>query len=530
MPEGCNRLVRLPGDRGADSRYVRPMVSDRLRAIWELHMPETRELAGLHEFDGQVQDLSPAGVEALLASLGRGALEPDAHDEAHLSAAEAGARAAFSVVEIHRWNPLVHLLNLDLACYDREYASADERAAAKAAHLHGWPDAIAGAIESLDSIPAPVAAALLPAVRGLGEGLEFVAADLATRDRGRACLEKLIAHLENAAASGSPDASLGPQKLARLLGDPEAMTVDLGRLEEVADAERARLIDRLVHDCDRLRPGLSPAEVVRELLCDHPDDEGIYAAARLLVEELRTFTTERGLLPELGGTCRVGPAPQSRRYAIAMMSWTGAYEPEAPACFHVNPPDPSWDHETKERWRSLFSATTLPAITAHEVTPGHFAHGRMIRLAARGDVRRSLSSLGFVEGWAHYAEELLVEEGFRHDDPRFAIGVWVAALVRVTRLASALGIHRGTMTVHDAAARFREDAFLEAPAAQSEASRATFDPTYGRYTWGKLEILALRDEAIARWGPRFSLRRFHESMLELGAPPLGTLGDALEPV
>jgi len=261
-----------------------------------------------------------------------------------------------------------------------------------------------------------------------------------------------------------------------------------------------------------------------------PDDEGIYAAARLLIEELRKFTTDHGLLPELGGTCLVGPAPESRRYAVAMMSWTGAYEAEAPAWFYVNPPDPSWDDEAKERWRSLFSATTLPAIAAHEVTPGHFAHGRMIRLAARGDVRRSLESSAFVEGWAHYAEELLVEEGFREEDPRFAIGVWIEALVRVTRFAAALGIHRGTMNVDDAATRFREDAFLEGPAAQSEANRATFDPTYGRYTWGKLEILALRDEAIARWGPRFSLRRFHEGLLELGAPPLGTLGDALEPV
>jgi hypothetical protein len=434
------------------------------------------------------------------------------------------------MAEIHRWNPLVHLANLDLACYDREYAPAYERAAAKAAHLRGWPDAIDGAIESLDSMPAPVAAALLPAVRGLGEGLEVVAADSVTLDRGRTCLEGLIAHMEDAAATGSPDTSLGPQKLARLLGDPEAMSVDLGRLEEVADAERARLTERLVHDCGRLRPDLAPATVVKDLLSDHPDDEGIYAAARLLVDELSTFTTDNCLLPELGGTCRVGPAPPSRRYAVAMMSWTGAYEAEAPAWFHVNPPDPSWDDETKDRWRSLFSATTLPAITAHEVTPGHFAHGRMIRLTARGDVRRSLSSLAFVEGWAHYAEELLVEAGFRRDDPRFAIGVWVEALVRVTRLASALGVHRGTMTVQDAAARFREDAFLEAPAAQSEANRATFDPTYGRYTWGKLEIQALRDEAIARWGPRFSLRRFHEAMLELGAPPLGTLGDALEPV
>ena len=383
-------------------------------------------------------------------------------------------------------------------------------------------------MKSLDSIPAPVAVGLLPAVRGLASGLP-ADAEPSVVEQARAALGRLLAHLEEAAATGSPDASLGAEKLARLLGDPEGMTVDLGRLEEVADAERSRLWEHLVEDCDRLRPGADVAEVVRDLLSDHPDDAGIHAEARLLLEELSSFTMEQGLLPELGGTCLVGPAPPSRSYAVAMMSWTGPYEAEAPAWFYVNPPDPSWDDEVKDRWRSLFSATTLPAITAHEVTPGHFAHGRMIRLTARGDVRRSLASLAFVEGWAHYAEELLVEEGFRKDDPRFAIGVWIEALVRVTRLASALGVHRGTMSVEDATARFMEDALMEEPGARSEASRSTFDPTYGRYTWGKLEIRALRDEAIARWGPRFGLRRFHEALLELGAPPLGTLGDALEP-
>jgi hypothetical protein len=504
------------------------MISDRLQAIWNLHMPEVREYAGLHQFDGRVQDLSPAGVAELLGALGAGPPEPDEHDEAQLRAAEAGARASFELAEVHRWNPLVHLANLDLACYDREYAPAEARAAAKTAHIAAWPEAIEGSMKSLDSIPAPVAVGLLPAVRGLASGLP-ADAEPSVVEQARAALGRLLAHLEEAAATGSPDASLGAEKLARLLGDPEGMTVDLGRLEEVADAERSRLWEHLVEDCDRLRPGADVAEVVRDLLSDHPDDAGIHAEARLLLEELSSFTMEQGLLPELGGTCLVGPAPPSRSYAVAMMSWTGPYEAEAPAWFYVNPPDPSWDDEVKDRWRSLFSATTLPAITAHEVTPGHFAHGRMIRLTARGDIRRSLASLAFVEGWAHYAEELLVEEGFRKDDPRFAIGVWIEALVRVTRLASALGVHRGTMSVEDATARFMEDALMEEPGARSEASRSTFDPTYGRYTWGKLEIRALRDEAIARWGPRFGLRRFHEALLELGAPPLGTLGDALEP-
>jgi len=505
------------------------MVSDRLRAIWQLQMPEVREYAGLHQFDGQVQDLSPTGVAALLAQVGIGAPEPDAHDESQLSAVEAGVRASFASAEVHRWNPLVHLANLDLACYDREYAPSEQRAAAKAAHIAQWPEAIQAAIESLDSVPAPVASGLLSPVQGLAQSLEPDSAGQITLECARSALDRLVGHLQSAAATGSPDASLGSLKLTQLLGEPEAMAVDLGRLEEIADAERARLKSRLVQDCDRLRPGAEPGEVIKDLLADHPDDDGIHAAARLLLEELGQFTLEHGLLPELGGTCLVGAAPPSRSYAVAMMSWTGPYEAEAPAWFYVNPPDPSWTDDVKDRWRSLFSATTLPAITAHEVTPGHFAHGRMIRLTARGDVRRSLTSLAFVEGWAHYAEELLVEEGFRQDDPRFAIGVWIEALVRVTRLASALGVHRGTMTLEEATARFREDAYLEEPGARSEARRAAFDPTYGRYTWGKLEIRALRDEAIARWGARFSLRRFHEALLELGAPPLGTLGDALEP-
>ena len=215
---------------------------------------------------------------------------------------------------------------------------------------------------------------------------------------------------------------------------------------------------------------------------------------------------------------------------MAMMSWTGAYEADAPAWFYVNPPEPSWDEEAKDRWRSVFSATTLPAITAHEVTPGHFAHGRMIRLAARGDVRRSLTSLAFVEGWAHYAEELLVEQGFRQDDPRFAIGVWIEALVRVTRFASALGVHRGTMTVARRRGAIPNGRVLGGPGGPVRGRPGNVRPYLRPLHLGEAGDPALRDEAIARWGPRFRLRRFHEALLELGAPPLGTIGDALEPV
>jgi uncharacterized protein (DUF885 family) len=144
-----------------------------------------------------------------------------------------------------------------------------------------------------------------------------------------------------------------------------------------------------------------------------------------------------------------------------------------------------------------------------------------------GDVRRTLFSNAFVEGWAHYAEELCVEEGFAADDPRFEIGVWLEALVRVTRFASAIGVHTGEWTVADAARRFETDTHLAGPAALSEAQRATFDPTYGRYTWGKLEIQRTREEARETWGSTFSLKRFHTALMDLGSPPLGLLATAI---
>jgi uncharacterized protein (DUF885 family) len=260
---------------------------------------------------------------------------------------------------------------------------------------------------------------------------------------------------------------------------------------------------------------------------DHPDRAGVIAAATEWTSRAIEFTRERDLMPYHDGVCLVGEAPESRRWAMAMISTNAPAEPDAPSWYWITPPDESWPASQAEEWLEVFSETTLPAITVHEVAPGHFSHHQALR-RVRGDVRRTLFSLAFVEGWAHYAEELSVEEGFRSGDPRFAIGVWLEALVRVTRLACALGVHTTGMTVADAAARFEADTHITGPAALSEARRATFDPTYGRYTWGKLEIMRLREQARAAWGAGFTLKRFHTALMTLGSPPIGLLGTAIE--
>jgi hypothetical protein len=505
-------------------------LSPRLRAICDLNVASMREYSGRHEYDGKPQDLSPSGVRAGLAALAAakessGAFG-DAYDEGQASAYEAGLTVILGELELHRSSPMAHVSELDLACYDRDYGPAAERDAAKAAHLAAWPAIVDAAIESLDRVSAPVAQALIGAVHGLVAGIPADAA-AESADAAREAHARLVAHVEHAAEHGEPDAALGSAGLTALMSSADAMPVDLGRLAEQADAERDRLHALLADDCARLLPGKAPLAAARELVRDHPDSAGVIEAARVWTERAIEFTRSHDLVPYHDGECLVGLAPESRRWAMAMMSPAAPGEPDGPSWFHITPPDESWPVSDQEEWLEVFSDTTLPGIAVHEVAPGHFSHGRALRRLT-SDVRRTIHSEAFVEGWAHYAEELCIEEGFGVDDPRIRVGTWLEALVRVTRLACAIGVHTAGMTVADAAARFEADTHLSGPAALSEARRATFDPTYGRYTWGKLEILKLRERARKEWGPGFTVQRFHKAMLDLGSPALGLLGTAIE--
>jgi uncharacterized protein DUF885 len=491
----------------------------RVRAAVELDIAGAREYVGLHEYDGVLQDLSPEGVTAALGRVGTGPLPADPFDAAVLTGYEDGLRAGFAETQLHRRDPLVHVGAMDLACYDREYAPAGERLAARERHLRSWPDAVANAVAALDRVPAPVATATLPSIRGLAVGVED--------PKILAALARFTEHVERAERDGEPSAALGAERFLRLLGAGEGMAFDVAGLTETAERETVRLREVLAEAVRRHAPGERPADVVPALLRDHPvTTADVIGEASALIGEVTAFAVEHDLIGDPGGVCLVGPAPASRSYAQAMMSWSAPYEADAPSWYYIVPPDPAWSADEIEEWLSVFSRTSLPAITVHEVTPGHYAHGRALR-GATSDVRRSLSSPAFVEGWAHYAEELYAEQRFRSGDPRYVIGMCVEALLRVTRLYCSIGLHTGGLTVEDAAARFTDVAFLRGTAAFGEARRGTYDPTYGRYTLGKLEIRRVRQRAQEAWRAGYSHRRFHDTLLALGMPPIGLLERAV---
>jgi hypothetical protein len=495
------------------------LTNPRVRAAVELDLSRAREDVGLHEYDGVVQDLSPDGVAAAVARLGTGPLPADPFDAAVLDVYEDGLRAWYAEAQVHRSYPLVHVGAMDLACYDREYAPAGERLAARERHVRAWPDAVDNAVAALDHVPAPIATATLPAVRGL-------AADVHD-PQALAAVQRLTEHVEAAARDGDPSAALGPERFLRLLGAGEGRTFDLAVLTDTAERETARLRAILTEAVQRYAPGERPADVVPVLMRDHPvTTADVIAAASALIDEVTKFAVDRDLIGDPGGVCQVGPAPASRSFAQAMMSWSAPYEADAPSWYYIVPPDLAWSAEEIEEWLSVFSTASLPAITVHEVTPGHYAHGRALR-GLTGDVRRSLASAAFIEGWAHYSEELYAEELFRAGDPLYVIGMCVEALLRVTRLACSIGLHTAGMSVEEAAARFEAVAFVRGTAATGEARRGTYDPTYGRYTLGKLEIRRVREQAKAVWGAGYTHRRFHDALLALGMPPTGLLERAL---
>ncbi|TCO59694.1 DUF885 family protein [Actinocrispum wychmicini] len=500
------------------------LTDQRLRAVCDLSIADARQFSGLHGYDGVVQDLSPTGVKAGLAALASAASAPqsDPHDEAQLAAAVTATTARFGELELHRVNPMWHILNLDVSCYDREYAPAAERAAARDRHVAQWPDAVDGAIESLDRPPAAVADAALPLARGLAS---FLGPD---EETARAAHARLIRFLEHSAEHGDPDPGMGATAFERLLATSEACSLSVNQLAARAEAECQRMQELLDDACRRVDNTAPAAATIAALRADHPTADTLVPTFSAAMAEAIAWTTESGLFPEVDGVCEVAVMPESQRWAAAGLFGAAPNEPDAPSRFYVTPPDPALSTEDQERWlASYFNRATLPVMTIHEVSPGHFAHSRAHRRVV-GEVRRTLSSEGFTEGWAHYTEQLAVEEGFRGHDPVFAVGMALDALRRIARLRCAIGIHTGELTMAEAAAMVARDAHLTGPGTRSEVRRGLLDPGYGRYTWGKLAILDLRERAKAGWGTGFSLSRFHKALLSFGSPPLGLLDTVIE--
>ena len=154
-------------------------------------------------------------------------------------------------------------------------------------------------------------------------------------------------------------------------------------------------------------------------------------------------------------------------------------------------------------------------VSVHEVYPGHYLQFLYDRQFP-SDVRRVYGTSSNIEGWAHYAEQMMLDEGFHADDPRYRLAQLQDALLRDIRFIVGIKMHTQGLTVDEATKLFVTQAYQPEPVARQESKRGTSDPTYGYYTMGKLMILKLRDDYKAKQGVSYTLQGFHDAFIKIG--------------
>jgi uncharacterized protein (DUF885 family) len=502
---------------------------------------------GLHLYDGRAGDYSQASIDAFLRTLADwerrfGALDPAARagqaavDAALIEQAIARERFTWDVWRQYRRDPVSWSHVLDLTTYlKRNYAPFQERLKALTSHLEDVPRVLG---EMRGHLCEPLARPIVETAQEVFAGhLTFYRDDLARhageitdgglRERYEAAraaaieaLRRIGAYLEEAAARANNDFAIGEASFREMLRTGEMVETPLDRLLALGEAEMQRLTDDLTATAARIAPSAPPQEVMRRLGQDHPSEDRLIPEVRRMLENLRQFLIEREIV-SLPGEIRpiVEETPAFNRWAFAMMDTAGTLEETATeSYYYVTPPDPAWPPARREEWLTKFDYATLKTVSIHEAYPGHFVHFMHVRRAPSMPAK-VLTAYSFIEGWAHYTEEMMLDAGV-DPTPQFRLACLAEALVRQARYLAAIHMHAGDMTVDQAARLFEQRAFMEPLTARKEAVRGTFDPGYLNYTLGKFMVRRLRDDYRAKQGAAFSLREFHDRLIGLGAPPV----------
>jgi uncharacterized protein (DUF885 family) len=296
----------------------------------------------------------------------------------------------------------------------------------------------------------------------------------------------------------------------------EPLDAILARGEAQLRKDRAALIET----ARKIDARATPAAVMKRLADDHPSATDLLATVAGRLEAARAFVIEKDLVTvpsEVRPRVEETP-PYARSGSFASMDTPGPYESRATEAFYyVTPVEQDWDARHREEHLRAYNRYVVDMVNVHEAYPGHFLQ---FLYAPRFPTKtRKLVAVGTnVEGWAHYAEQMMVDEGFGAGDPRIRLAQLAEALLRDCRYVVGIKLHTQGMTVEEGARVFTEQGFQEPANGYEEARRGAYNPTYLYYTFGKLQIQALRDEYRARKGA--SLKAFHDAFVAQGGLPL----------
>jgi len=507
--------------------------------------------AGRHEFDGQMPDLSADGTATEIARLHRMRTAASAFDSAALAPAERFEREYLLNVidgdlfwlERARFpftNPAWYIGQLDPDVYlNRDYAPLARRLSGYIGYLRSIPRIVADIRANLHTPLPPTF--VERGISGFGGFADFYRHDApkvfaAVQDSGvqkdladataaaAAAMDSLRSWLKAQRKLARGDFALGEGLFLEMLRSTERVDVPLAQLRATGEGDLARNTEALKAACAQYLPGGTVRACIDKVDADKPA-AGAVAEARTQLTRLREFVIARNVVSVPSDEqAQVVEAPPYNRANFAYIIIPGPYEKGVAYTYNIAPPDPAWT--AKDRAAYIPGKARLLFTSVHEVWPGHFLQ---FLHANRNPSKVAALWVGYAyaEGWAHYCEEMMWEEGLGDGNPELHIGQIVDALLRDVRYLSAIGLHTGTMTVAQSDQMFRERAYSNPGGARQQAARGTFDPQYLKYTLGKLMIRRLRADWVAQQqgasaggDPRRYWHDFHDKFLSFGGPPI----------
>ncbi len=569
---GCARLSTPPEPDARNSSNSRDLKSvdgnferlaDEYIKGYLAWRPLTGTTLGFHEYDGKITDFSQASLNSELNRLKQFQTKLDSLDFTKLNTGNSydfrilknainREIFAFEQAEIYKHNPMTYAGVVDVSVYvKRNFAPLESRVQSITAILKQTPNIISAAKANLiESLPQPQIETAIEQANGTAD---FLKKDLleALKDvkdspmmtELRSTNEMAIKELRGYATwlketklpRATQNFALGTEKYRKLLQYGEMLNLSPEQILEIGMRELKRKQSVFEETAKIIDPTKKAIDVFKEIQKDHPTEKGLIPDTARNMEMIRKFVVDHHLITIPSPVrATVTETPQFlRATSFASMDTPGPFEKESTeAYYYVTPVEPDWPAQQKEEWLTAFNYYTTDIVSIHEAYPGHYVQFLCLNSSPANKLEKIFNSYAFVEGWAHYAEQMMVDEGFGGNDSnkatsesrlkaaKYLLAQTDEALLRLCRLCVAIKMHCQGMTVDQGTKFFQENCYYEEKPARQESIRGTFDPEYLYYTVGKLEILKLRADYQAQEGAKFSLQKFHDEMLRHGAPPI----------
>jgi uncharacterized protein (DUF885 family) len=525
---------------------------------------------GFHEYDGKISDYSRLALDAELSRLRRFDDRLAKFDPAKLSPRQsidlrilqaAVKRDLFEMqdMSVFERNPMVYARAADVNVYiKRNFAPLEDRARSLVAIESQIPNILIAARTNLDEkLPKPFVELAIQIARGSADFLkkDLVAAVSGLKDeqirvafqtanrKAANSLSDYATWLEREKLSKATlEFALGEEKFGRFLAQTELVDLPPQKILDIGTAQLKAEQEAFAEAAKKIDPNKPAIEVFKQIQSEHPTSDKLIPDISKDLDKLRKYVVSRrlvGIPSEI--RAKVKETPQYlRATSFASMDTPGPFEKRATeAYYYVTPTEEDWPEQEKEEWLTAFNYYTSDVVTIHEVYPGHYVQFLHLNASPASKVEKIFGSYAFIEGWAHYCEKMMIDEGFggpsnsspSEDDVKPAAKYRMAqadeALLRLCRLCVSIKVHTQNMPIDEATKFFQDNCFYEQKPARQEAMRATFDPGYLNYTLGKLQILKLRDDYKAQQGDDFSLQKFHNELLSHGMPPIRLLREIM---